>query len=83
MGTTKNLEQRRAIEQLIEEMEQRWPSPVVARKDIGRYTGGLISPKTAANLDSLGLGCPGKFCIGNNAGYPTSSMSIWLKSRIK
>jgi len=82
MRKTVRQEHREEIERVIEEMAQRWGSTVVARKDIGRYTGGAITAKTAANLDSLGTGCPGRFSIGASVVYPVDNLSQWLKSRI-
>lgn len=76
-------EQQHEIDQVIEEMEKRWISNMVARKEIEQYTGGAITAKTAANLDSLGIGCPGRFKLGGSVVYPTVNMTPWLKSRVR
>jgi len=41
------------IEKNIEAMATRWPSPVVARKAIKEFSGGILSQKTLANEDCL------------------------------
>ena len=83
MRTKECKEQQLEIEEIIEEMAQRWGSNVVARKEIERYTGGAITAKTAANLDSMGTGCPGRFRLGGAVVYPTINMTPWLKSRVR
>lgn len=82
MRKKKSQEQQQDIDQVLEGMAERWKSNVVARKEIERYTGGAITAKTAANLDSLGTGCPGRFSIGASVVYPVDNMTLWLKSRI-
>jgi len=54
--------------------------PVIARKEIRKYLGGIISPKTLANLDSLGEGPP-RIKIGRTVGYPTVELLLWLDDR--
>lgn len=59
----------------------KWRSGLVARKDVGIFTGGLISPKTQANLDSLGQG-PERIRIGRQVAYPVDAYVKWLESRV-
>lgn len=33
--------------------------PIIARGEVGKITGGLLHPRTCANLDSQGLGPKG------------------------
>jgi hypothetical protein len=40
----------------FQKMAMKWPSALVARQEIYKITGGLISPRTMANLDSQGKG---------------------------
>jgi hypothetical protein len=54
--------------------------PVVPRKDIDRYLGGLVSKGYLANLDSQGKG-PRKFRCGRNIGYLRADLVEWLSSR--
>jgi hypothetical protein len=41
---------------LFKDMATRWPSTWVARTEVENFTGGLISEKYLANLDSAGKG---------------------------
>jgi len=58
----------------------RWPSTIVARRKIGDFTGGAISPKTLANLDSAGEGPP-RLKIGRQTCYPVETLVAWLEKR--
>jgi hypothetical protein len=66
---------------VFSEMADSWPSGVVARGDIGRFTGGLIAPAYAANLDSEGRGCPGRMRLGRKIVYPKAALVSWLRTR--
>ncbi len=69
------------IEKSIEAMAARWPSPVVARKAIKEFSGGILSAKTMANMDSLGTGPDGRFLLMNQTCYPVENLVAWLKSK--
>ena len=60
-----------------------WPSPVIARTELGTFTGGLISARTVANYDSLGKGPNGKIKIGRSVGYLKSALIDWLMARLE
>lgn len=66
---------------VIRKAADKWPE-FIARTEIKKITGGLISPGTAANLDSKGMGIPGAFKIGKNIAYPKNNLADWLISRI-
>ncbi len=55
--------------------------PVVARKKIDYYLGGIISKSYLANLDCYNEGPP-KVKIGKNVGYLRDPLVDWLESRI-
>lgn len=55
--------------------------PVIARKEVARILGGIIAPKTLANLDSLGEGPKARFKIGRNVAYITADLLAWLEER--
>lgn len=59
-----------------------WPSQIVARKEVGRFSGGLLSPKYLANLDSIGKGPSTRLRIGRMIVYPVDSLIQWLENRI-
>ena len=61
----------------------RWPSPFIAREKVGEFTGGIIAPKTLANLDSTGEGPKGRITVGRKVAYPVAELIIWLESRSK
>ena len=62
-------------------MADKWPSAIVARKMVGKFTGGMISPKYCANLDSKGEGCPDRIRASREICYPVKSFIRWLESR--
>jgi hypothetical protein len=65
----------------LKDLKQNWGSSVVARTEIRTFTGGLISEKYIANLDSQGAGPEGRFKIGRKVGYPVESVIRWLEAR--
>ncbi|GFO60958.1 hypothetical protein GMST_32830 [Geomonas silvestris] len=65
----------------LKSMAERWPSAIVARNEVDRFTGGVISPRSLANLDSLGLGPEGAFRIGRKVAYPVAAFIDWLEGR--
>lgn len=64
---------------IFTEMATRWPSSVVARAEVKKFTGGGISPKTIANADSKGSGPEGRFLIGRRTCYPVTNLVDWLR----
>lgn len=66
---------------IFEEMLENWPSPVVARTEIEIFTGGLMTEKYQANLDSAGKGPAGRIRCGRKIGYPVRPYVEWLKAR--
>lgn len=67
----------------LSEMASKWPSTHVAREKVGDFTGGVINPKTLANIDSRGEGPKGRITIGRKVVYPVSQLISWLESRAK
>jgi hypothetical protein len=62
------------------ELAEAWGAPIVARTDVGKFSGGLLHPRTLANLDSLGKG-PGKIKVGGRVCYETSKLTQWMMNR--
>lgn len=57
--------------------------PIIARNEVGRITGGLINPRTLANLDSLGQGPQGKVSMGKiRVGYIREPFINWFVNRL-
>jgi len=59
----------------------RWPSPFVAREKISEFSGGIITPKSMANLDCIGEGPKGRITCGRKVAYPVAELVAWLESR--
>jgi hypothetical protein len=66
---------------IFQQMADGWGSEIVARTHIGKFTGGMLSNKYCANLDSLNMGCPGRVRIGRKVGYPVESLVAWMRAR--
>ena len=66
---------------VFEKMGERWPSAIVARTDVGRFSGGLLKSKTLANMDSQGVG-PERVTVGRKVAYPVDSLVEWLRDRV-
>jgi len=66
---------------IFQQMVDNWPSPVVARTEIQIFTGGLMTEKYQANLDSAGLGPKGRIRCGRKIGYPVQKYADWLEAR--
>jgi len=62
-------------------LAERWPSPIVARNQIGEFTNGLISEKHIANLDSQGKGPRGRLKVGGRVCYTVESLIQFLEER--
>lgn len=67
---------------LWDKMISEWGSPVVARDQVSRFTGGIISGRSVANLDARGEGPSERVILGSRrVGYPVESLVKWLKER--
>ena len=69
------------VSNLLASMADKWPSPLVARTEIERFTGGIISEKYLANLDCQGRGPAGRVRVGRKICYSVSEVVKWLESR--
>jgi len=67
----------------LSDLTKSWPSSFVARKESGRFSGGIVSPKYMANLDSEGRGPKGRIRVGRQVAYPVKDFVRWLESRAK
>jgi predicted DNA-binding transcriptional regulator AlpA len=64
----------------LSHLADKWPSSVVARRKVSEFSGGILSEKYCANLDSQGLGPP-RVRIGRQVAYPVTELIAWLESR--
>jgi hypothetical protein len=67
----------------LSHMKEKWKSSIVARSDSDKFTGGSLAPGYMANLDSKGLGPPGRFRVGRKVCYRVDLFIKWLESRSK
>ena len=51
----------------LKTLGDKWPSSFVARQEAKRFSGGIISEKSLANLDCKGEGPKGRFSIGKKS----------------
>ena len=65
----------------LSHLAEGWPSPLIARSEVRTFTGGLLSEKYLANLDSQGKGPAGRVKIGRKIAYNVSQLISWLESR--
>jgi hypothetical protein len=66
---------------VLEKLALTWPSAIVARSEVSKFSGGLINPRSLANMASLGLGPANRFRVGRKIAYPVDSLVAWLESR--
>jgi hypothetical protein len=62
-------------------MAEKWPSAFVARSEVEKFSGGIVSAKYLANLDSAGKGPSGRIRVGRKIAYPVVSFIDWMESR--
>ena len=67
----------------LQELARKWPSSIVARTEIKKFTGGLLSGRYCANLDSKNIGIKGRIRIGRKIAYPVNAVIEFLESRTK
>ena len=60
------------------ELAESWGAPIVARSDVGKFSGGVLNPRTMANLDCLGKG-PGKIAVRGKICYATRELVDWMR----
>lgn len=65
---------------LKQKLIESWTAPIVARAEVGRFSGGLLHPRTMANLDALGEGC-GKIVVGRRVAYDRDALAAWIEQR--
>ena len=63
------------------DMAKAWGCPWVARRELKRFSGGILDPRYAANLDAKGLGIEGRVRVGRQNLYPAEAACRFLQSR--
>jgi len=64
----------------LSSMAEKWPSAYVARERVGDFSGGILHPRTLANLDSLGAG-PARIQVGRKIAYKVDDLINWMADR--
>ena len=67
----------------VDDLKKSWPSPIVERQQLAKFSGGLLHPKTISNLDSRGCGISGKMRCGRKVYYNVDAVLAFIKSRPK
>jgi len=65
----------------FQSMAEAWGCPYVAREELKRFSGGLLSPRYAANLDAAGRGIEGRIRCGRKILYPAQAVCRFLENR--
>ena len=62
-------------------MAKAWDGgPYVPRSQVGKFSGGMLHPRTMANWDSLGVGPP-RTRFKRKVFYPVDGLVKWLEQR--
>jgi len=69
-----------ATKDIFDEMVEEYPSRVITRAEVSRFTGGLMRGSYLANLDSRNEGPP-RQRVGQKWIYPTRPFADWLRAR--
>ena len=54
--------------------------PIIARKKVDVFLGGIVAPNTLKNADSKGTGPEVAYVIGRDVAYKTDSLVAWVVS---
>lgn len=73
--------QKTQRKQAIKNMAEKWPSTIITRSEVARFTGGVLTGKYLANLDYQGRGPSGRMRIGRKIVYPINEFVKWLELR--
>ncbi len=68
------------LQKLERQLKEQYPFGI-PRKRLQFATGGILHPRTAANLDSLGQGIPGRFKINRMTIYPVADVISYIQSK--
>lgn len=71
------------MKDIYEQMAEKWPSAIVSRREVGKFSGGLLNSRTLANLSSRREGPP-QIKMGNQrVFYPVQDLVAWLRARVQ
>ena len=75
-------DQTTTLSEILETISQAAP-PLLTRIEVQKITGGAISVKSLANLDSEQRGIQPRLKIGSKVAYPRGAVIEFLKSRAR
>jgi len=61
-------------------MAAKWPSSFVSREKVSEFSGGILNPRTLANLDCQGED-PKRIRVGRKIAYEVNELCNWLATR--
>jgi len=64
----------------VEDLLKGWETKHVSRTNTEHFTGGAISSRTVANIESLdpANAVPGRFMVGRRVMYPARAYAEWI-----
>ena len=65
----------------LSHLADKWPSSIVSRSQVRNFTGGILSGRYLANLDSQGEGPEGRLRVGRQVAYRVDSLIRWMEKR--
>jgi len=68
------------IKESFEDLSRSWPSAMVARTQLSKFSGGLLNPRTLSSLDCRGKG-PFKIKVGRLVVYLKRDLINYLVQR--
>lgn len=69
------------IEEFKEKLINNWPSTIVARQEVEKFSGGVISHRYLSKLDSQKKGPLPRYKIGRKIAYPKIALANWIAGR--
>ena len=67
---------------VLKSLAEKWPSSYVARSKVSEFSGGILHPRTMANLDCRGEGPQDRIRIGKHVAYPVDALINWMMERV-
>jgi hypothetical protein len=70
--------------EFIQDAARAWGAPVIGRNVVGKFSGGLLHPRSMANADCQGTGPSERILMGSRrVGYPLKALCAWWADRVQ
>ena len=66
----------------LSSLKKNWPSDIVARDAIAKFSGKVLHPRSMSNLDSRGEGPP-RFYFKRRVFYPIDPLIKWMEQHVR